>query len=78
MKNQILWNEANKYIAEIMMKHGLVYALTGSLLSVLIEGKYISLVIYGLILVPITLSIIKTEQRLKVLDENVEKKNDLA
>ena len=74
MKNQLLWDEANKYSAEIMMRYGLVYSLIGSILSVLFEGMYISFVIFGLILIPITLLIIKTEKRLKELDEEIEKK----
>ena len=74
MKNQLLWDEANKYSAEIMMRYGLVYALIGLILSVLFEGIYISFVIFGLILIPITLLIIKTEKRLKELDEEIEKK----
>ena len=74
MKNQLLWDEANKYSAEIMMRYGLVYALIGSILSVLFEGMYISFVIFGLLLIPITLLIIKTEKRLKELDEEIEKK----
>lgn len=75
MKNQLLWDEANKYSAEIMMRYGLAYALISSILSVLFEGIYITFVILGLILVPITLMIIKIENRLKELDEEIEIKD---
>ncbi|WP_236570664.1 SdpI family protein [Paenibacillus sp. An7] len=71
MKNQLLWDEANKYSAELMMRYGMLYALIGSILSLLFNGKYISIVIFGMILVPITLLIIKTEKRLKKLDEEI-------
>ncbi|OBZ16315.1 hypothetical protein A8L34_26925 [Bacillus sp. FJAT-27264] len=74
MKNQLLWDEANRYSAELMIRYGLAYALIGLILNLLFEGTYLSLVITGLIFVPVTLLIVKTENRLKELDEELERK----
>ncbi|MFE4713995.1 SdpI family protein [Paenibacillus sp. NPDC056722] len=74
MKSQLLWDEANRYSAELMIRYGLAYALIGLILSLLFEGTYLSLVVTGLIFVPFTLLIIKTEQHLKELDEELERK----
>ncbi|MFF2019927.1 SdpI family protein [Paenibacillus sp. NPDC058177] len=75
MKSQLLWDEANRYSAELMIRYGLAYALIGLILSLLFEGTYLSLVVTGLIFVPFTLLIIKTEKRLQELDDELSKKD---
>lgn len=70
MKNQLLWDEANKYSAEIMLRYGLDFAITGILLSIIFEGISTTFVILGLVLILIVFMIVKVEKRLKQLDRS--------
>ena len=69
MKNQLLWDEANKYSSEMMLKYGIIFVVIGLLLSILFDGIIITFTIFGILISCIILMIIKVEKRLKNLDK---------
>ncbi|WP_394626873.1 SdpI family protein [Bacillus cereus] len=69
MKNKELWDEGNRYSAEVMKQNGFIMMLIGSVISILFRYPHTIIVIIVVMLLLMIRLFIQVESRLKILEQ---------